>query len=91
MRDPAMRSASGYHHIHGGEEARRDECSSTHEEVGEGGAEKLKRGMHEDDESGGEPAAAQLGEQPGGSCSRKKPRRPQPLEDEAAPQVDGHC
>jgi hypothetical protein len=86
-----VRSASGYHHIHGGEEARGDECGSTREEVGEGGVEKPKHGMLEDDGSGGEPAAAQLGEQLGGPYSRKKPHLCQPLEDEATPQVNGHC
>jgi hypothetical protein len=78
-----VRSVSGYHHIHGGEEARGDECGSTREEAGEGGAEKPKRGMLEDDGSDREPATAQLRERPGGSCSRKKPHRHQPLEDEA--------
>jgi hypothetical protein len=58
---------------------------------GEGGVEKPKRGMPEDDGSGREPAVAQLGERPGGSCSRKKPCRSHPLEDEAAPHVDGRC
>jgi hypothetical protein len=86
-----MRSASGYHHIHGEEEARGDECGSTREEAREGKAEKPKCGMPEDDGSGREPAMAQLGERPGGSYSRKKPRRCHPLEDEAAPQVDGRC
>jgi hypothetical protein len=57
-----VRSASGYHHIHGEEEARGDECGSTREEVGEGGAEKPKRGMPEDDRSDREPAGAQLEE-----------------------------
>jgi hypothetical protein len=70
-----VRFVSGYHYIHGGEEARGDECGPTHEEVGEGRAEKPKRWMPEDDRSGGELAVAQLGERPRGSCSRKKPRR----------------
>jgi hypothetical protein len=46
-----VRSASGYHHIHGEEEAWGDECGSTHEEAGEGRAEKPKRGMPEDGKS----------------------------------------
>jgi hypothetical protein len=86
-----VRSVSGYHHIHGEEEARGYECGSTHEEAGEGGAEKPKCGMPEDDRSSREPAATQLEERPGGSCSRKKPCRCQPLEDEAALQVNGRC
>jgi hypothetical protein len=86
-----VRSVSGYHHIHGEEEARGDECGSTHEEAGEGGAEKPKRGMPEDDKSGREPATAQLGERPGGSCSRKKPHSCHLLEDEVALQVDSRC
>jgi hypothetical protein len=45
---------------------RSGECRSTHEEAGEGRAEKLKRGIPEDDGSDGEPATAQLGERPGG-------------------------
>jgi hypothetical protein len=86
-----VRSMSGYHHIHGGAEARGDECGSTREEARKGRAEKPKCGMLEDDGSSGEPAAAQLREQLGGSYSRKKPHCRQSLEDEATPQVDDHC
>jgi hypothetical protein len=52
---------------------RSTECGSTREEAGEGGAEKLKRGMPENDGSDEELVVAQLGERPGGSSTPPLP------------------